>query len=246
MKRCAFCLRGAVSKDSAFFLENSLYKKGDYVNYIKCRNSIFKFIVLKNPNYQIDFFCHGWNIDLKENIEKLYKPKNSLFENNNNYKDDINERCSNSKDFSGISQALTMKKSIMLKEEYEKNNHFKYDIVILYRYDVLLWKDIILDNYYFNDNNIYVNGHKEGNGDFHFIMSNNNSIVFKGLFDSPLKNNKYKVHHWIKNYIVNYCGKTLLLDEIIPGKHQEVIRKINSVLSSRYLSLEMYNTGFNL
>lgn len=98
MKKVAFCLRGAVSKEHAFFTENSLYEEGKYVDYIKCRNSIFKYIINKNDNFEIDFFCHGWNIDLKDDIEKIYKPKKSLFENNNNYKDDINERCNNERD----------------------------------------------------------------------------------------------------------------------------------------------------
>ena len=228
MKKVAFCLKGAVSKEHAFYTENSLYDDGKYVNFTKCGNSIFEFIIHKNPNYKIDFFCHCWNIDLKNDIENIYNPKKSLFEDNNNYKNDINKRCKNKTDFGGISSALSIKKTIELKEEYEKENNFEYDIVILYRYDVLLWKDVILDNYKkLKSNNIYVNAHPKGHGDFHFIMTNNNSLIFKNLFDSPLKNkNPHRMHYWIKNYIVRFCKKKLLMDEIIPGRHQEVIRKI--------------------
>ena len=50
MNKVAFCLRGAVSKNEAFFTYNSLYKEGKYVDYIKCRNSIFK-----QQNYCIKF-----------------------------------------------------------------------------------------------------------------------------------------------------------------------------------------------
>ena len=32
-------------------------------------------------------------------IENIYKPKKSLFENNNIYKDEINKRCNNKKPF---------------------------------------------------------------------------------------------------------------------------------------------------
>ena len=56
MKKIAFCLRGAVAKGKEFSTENSLYSNEEYVDYIKCRNSIFKFIVLQNPEYNIDFF----------------------------------------------------------------------------------------------------------------------------------------------------------------------------------------------
>lgn len=247
MNKVAFCLRGAVSKNEAFFTYNSLYKEGKYVDYIKCRNSIFKYIINKNPNFEIDFFCHGWNIDLKDDIENIYKPKKSLFENNNIYSDEIYKRCNNKNDFGGISQALTMKKTIELKEEYEKENNFQYDIVILYRYDILLWKDLILNDYNLNINNIYVNAHPQGNGDFHFIMSNNNSLIFKDLFDSPLKNNNsYRVHYWIKNYITKICNKNLIIDKIIPGQNQEVIRKIKKFsIDKGYLSQEMYDNDFD-
>jgi uncharacterized protein YfdQ (DUF2303 family) len=119
--------------------------------------------------------------------------------------------------------------------------------VILYRYDVLLWKDILLDDYNLNSNNIYVNAHSQCNGDFHFMMSNNNSIIFKDLFDSPLKNNNFhKIHHWIKKYITNICNKNLIIDKIIPGKHQETIRKIKEFsIKKGYLSQQMYDTGFH-
>ena len=79
MNKVAFCLRGAVSKNEPFLTEKSLYKEGKYVDYIKCRNSIFKYIINKNPNFEIDFFCHGWNIDLKDDIENIYKPKKKFF-----------------------------------------------------------------------------------------------------------------------------------------------------------------------
>ena len=39
--------------------------------FIKYRNSIFKYIINKNPNFEIDFFCHGWNIVLKDDIENM-------------------------------------------------------------------------------------------------------------------------------------------------------------------------------
>ncbi len=256
MKKVAFCLRGAVSKKNG--VTGSLLKENsndDYIDYVKCRNSIFKFIISKNPSYQIDFFCHCWNVDLKNNLEELYKPKKSLFENNNSYIDDIIERCKvldhkkRKQEVSGISQSLTIKKSLILKEEYEKENNCEYDIVILYRYDVLLWKDMILDNYNLNSSNIYVNGHPEGNGDFHFVTSNSNSAAFKGLYDSPLNNNPFKQHFWIKNYLVNFCNKTVLTDEIAPGVHQEVFRNDKLKYTKSHLTqeiLDMLDTGLEV
>ena len=116
MKKVAFCLRGAVSKNKQFRKENSLYSENDYVDFVKCRNSIFKFIVAQNPNYEIDFFCHCWNIDLESKLIDLYKPKKILVEDNNVYAKDINERCVTPSDFGGISQSLSMRKSIFSQD----------------------------------------------------------------------------------------------------------------------------------
>ena len=248
MKKVAFCFRGAVSKNETrnvapFSTENSLYKEGyTYVDFVKCRNSIFKFIVSTNPNYEFDFFCHCWNVDLESDLKKLYDPKLILVEDNNHYAKEIRDNCNAPEDFGGISQSLSMRKSILLKEEYEKKHNFSYDIVILYRYDVLLWKELYLDTYPFTKDTIFVNKCFNGNGDFHFIMENHNSYVFKGLFDSIKLGNQHKCHFWIKNFIVNFCKKQIKEDNILCGKHQEVIRKIKKCsINKGYLSQKEYD-----
>lgn len=247
MKKVAFCLRGAVSKQKPFFTQGSLYEKGEYVDFIKCRNSIFKYIVDPNKNYQIDFFCHCWNTDLKDKLKEIYKPRKILVEDNNKYKKIINNKCEKPKDFGGISQSLAIKKSVILKEKYELKNNFKYDIVIIYRYDVLLWKNIILDDYNLNQDNIYVNAHVNCNGDFHFIMNNNNSRYFKFLFNSIELSNKYIMHFWIKKFVTQILKKKIIMDKIIPGKHQEVIRKIQDFsIKKGFLSQQMFDTGFDI
>ena len=79
------------------------------------------------------------------------------------------------------------------------------------------------------DETIYVNAHEDCNGDFHFVMSNQVSAEFKLLFDT-IDKNPYKVHSYIKNYVINFMHKTLLLDTIIPGTYQEVLRKIKECM----------------
>jgi hypothetical protein len=241
-KRVAICMRGAIGKMfEAFTNESTLYSNSEYIDYKSCYNSIIKHIINVNKEfYDIDFFTHCWNIDLEDEIIKLYKPKKFLFENNIKYNNDILNKCINEEDFGGISQALTMKKSIQLKEEYEMENKFKYDIVILYRYDVLLWKDMIFDNYNFN--NIYVNAHPDYNGNFHFLMNNKNSYYFKHLYDSINYGNRHFIHFWIKNYIINYMNQNIEMDDIIPGLHQEVLRKINDSINNNYITIEQVNS----
>ena len=244
MKRAALCMRGAISKiNGAFFCKNDLYSDSEYVNYISCYNSIVKHIINENPDYSIDVFCHCWNTDLEDNIIKLYKPVKWLFEDNRMYNDEISKLCLCDNDFGVIIQSLTMKKSIELKEAYEKENNINYDVVILYRYDILLWKNIVFNKYVNLNDNIYVNAHHDCNGDFHFVMNSCTSNNFKYLYDSIKLGNKHRMHFWIKNYVINYMKKTLIMDDIVPGIHQEALRKIYDFsIRPGHLSMDEFNS----
>ena len=232
--KVAICMRGAIGKvgtwGQRFSLKNSLYNDDrQYVDYLKCYNSIHRHIITPNINdYDIDFFLQCWNTDLEDNLCQLYKPKKHIFENNQIYNTDIESLCREAGDFGGISQALAIQKTIQLKECYETENMLKYDIVIVYRYDVLIWKDLCLSTYEFNNNNntIYVNGHPGCNADFHFIMKNNLSFNFKFLYNSIRQGNFHITHSWIRNYIINYMKINIKCDQIIAGKFQEALRVI--------------------
>jgi hypothetical protein len=236
MKKVAICLKGAVSKKGKthdrFYNSGDLYRDGEYVNYVAVRNSIFKHIVLSNKGYDFDFFLHGWNLDLKDELIKIYEPKKFLFENNINYNDVIGSVITNSNDFGGVSGGLSLKKSLELREIYEIESNEKYDIVIIYRYDVLLWKDMKLDNYDVSKS-IYVNGwYGNCNGDFHFLMSYENAYKFKYLYNSiTTYNNSHMFHYWIKNYVINILNCDLKEDDITAGVFQEHMRVIGDTPS---------------
>ena len=214
----AFCLRGAVSKHGMTFVtQGGLYRHGIYTNYVSVYNSIKRHIFQANPSCHFDVFLHGWNIDLEDKMCSLYKPKKWLFEDNNIYSDDIKSRTRVPDDYAGISQALSMKKSIELIDG-------NYDYVILYRPDVLLWKDMLLEKY--DSSKIYVNAHQNSDGDFHFVMNQKNAVGFCGLYDSPKNGNFQQSHAWIKRYVHQFMKQKLEIDDISPAIHQEVVRKI--------------------
>jgi hypothetical protein len=243
MKKVALCMRGAVGKVSGDLpMAGDLYNSSKYLNYTQCYNSIVRHILEPNKHlYDIDIFQHCWSVDLEKELVELYKPKAYIFEDNRKYNEEIGKLCRNPNDFSGISQALAIKKSIEIKEAYEKQNTISYDIVILYRYDVLLWKNIDISTYDLTSLNIYVNG--DINSDFHFIMNNKNANTFKYLYNSILYNNPHRIHFWISNYIVHYMKVPVYADTIMPGRFQEVIRKIwEFSINKGYLSLEQFNS----
>jgi hypothetical protein len=115
-----------------------------------------------------------------------------------------------------------MQKSIQLME----NNQSEYDLVMIYRPDILLLKDINFKNY--DPQKIYVNAHADSQGDFHFIMNVFNAKEFKNLYNSLDQGNAHRVHFWIKNYVNNFMHQQLLEDGIIAGCDQEVLRKLSA------------------
>lgn len=225
--KIAICFSGAVSKLGGSFLQiNSLYNNNEYVNISACKNSTDQHLIGCNPNCSFDFFIHSWNEDLKEKFTDLYSPKKSLFEDNKIYIQEFSKKSKDPKDFGGLSKALSMKKSIELLEEYQE----EYDLIMIYRPDIILMKNI--DLYKYEKNKIYVNGHPESKGDFHFIMNFNNIKEFKNLYDSADYGNPHETHFWIKNYVNKFLKKELIMDDIIPGLHQEVLRKIKLTITN--------------
>lgn len=236
--KVAFCLRGAMSKvGGPFSYSNDLYIDRPYVNYISCFESIKKHIIEVNPKHCFDFYIHSWNPDLQDKLISLYQPKKSSFENNALFNADILARCRVPGDFGGVSQALSIQRVVNLLDVF-----YDYDLVIIYRPDVILWKDMILEKY--DPQTIYVNGSENPDhiGDFHMIMNLDNARQFRHLYDSTVEGNPHQSHFWTRNYVVNFMKQSLLMDDIIAGWNQEVLRKINAVVKSGRIDIPQLET----
>jgi len=233
--KIAICLSGAMSKlGDRFLTPNALYNNNPYIDFRICFNSTKKHIIDANPDCTFDFFIHSWNEDLQNDLESLYKPRKALFENQTIYNEEIFKRSKLEIDFGGISKSLSLQKSIQLME----NNQSEYDLVMIYRTDILLLKNI--DFKLYDPQKIYVNTFMNCQGDFHFIMNAANAKTFKNLYNSLDHGNRYGTHFWIKNYVINFMNKTLVEDGIVAGIDQEVLRKIsigvNTIISPEVLS----------
>jgi hypothetical protein len=238
-RKVAILLRGAVSRNRyGAFISDTNCTHGNYVKFESIEKSIRKHIIEFNSDIaDFDFYIHSWNYDLETELLNLYNPVKYKFENNDDYTNELEsykkyiknvskfELRKNRKKYLGqMSQALSIKKVIELVEESESS----YDQIILYRPDVLLWKDMDLKKY--DTDKIYVTGHKGHGGfggDFHFVMNMRNANKFKNLYDSLHQGNAPpSPHHWIKKYVFDFMKSDLIMDDIIPPHHQEVLRKI--------------------
>jgi len=239
-KRAALCIRGAVAKKTKRYEQaGEIYTDtSDYVKYSSVYTSILRHIILANADYDIDIFIHCWNLDLKEELITLYKPANHLFEDNTIYADEISSFCVVPKDFGGISQALSIQKVLELQEEYSATHGIKYDIVIVFRPDVLIWRDMIFSRY--DLESFYTDGHEHNNGDIFFVMSAKHAMLFKDLYLSLRNGNRHARHSWIRDFIIRYCNMPIRGDTLIPGKDYEVLRHIyQTSLANGHITYDM-------
>lgn len=218
-RKVAFLLKGAVSIKSGV-IRGIVKDVNDYVNYSIVKNSINEYIVKPNSaEYDFDFYIHCWNTDLEKDLCELYNPLKYKFEKNETVLKPYEHYGDHA--MRQISQAYAIKSGINLIE----SSGINYEQIIIYRPDVFLWKEMNLKKY--DPSKIYVNAHQRqpAGGDFHFVMNMQNANSFKNLVDS-INDNPPQVHKWIKNYVLNFMKKDLLMDEIVPPNHQEVLRKI--------------------
>ena len=97
--------------------------------------------------YDTDVFIHSWDLENQKKVKDLYKPTSSTFEEQLSFQDELellNEEYffgkhgayySNSM-FKTLSVSYSRKMSIDLKSQYEKDNGFEYDCVIMTRFDL--------------------------------------------------------------------------------------------------------------
>lgn len=229
MKRVAFLLKGGVSRCSGSTLTTgTLYDHSPYVNFVSTKLSIDKHIIHPNPEYTFDFFLHSWNQDLQESLKTLYNPVALQFEDNNLYTSTINQKLYNSNSvdpgsFRQISQFLSLHQGCKLVENFSRD----YDLIIVYRYDLLLWKDMILDEY--DLRTISVNSYGDCNGDFHMVTDISNLHHLAEIYNSIGPTNPPTGHMIVKTYVENTPGLSIKMDNIVAGIDQEVTRKLKDV-----------------
>ncbi len=223
--RVAFLVKGAMANHKKDFQgDMDKITTGDYINFVPVYNGFKKHIFDVNNSYDFDTFMFSWNTDLEKQLSDLYRPVVSRFEDNSKYKAEFESKIKSTDQFSQVSQAYAIQRVVELMEIHSKEKGTQYDYVIIVRPDVLLWKDIDLSKY--KKDRIYVNDHPNRDGDFHFVMSQENAGKFKRLYNSVSEGNIPQGHMWIRNFVDNYLKIPYEADGIVPGNSEEVVRKI--------------------
>lgn len=115
--------------------------KGEVVDFELCYKSYKKTILDIN---NVDVFIHSWSVEHHRRIVDLYKPKLRIFENQK-----FLEYKNNPKSFDEYinrSRFYSTQQVVNLKKLYETKNNFKYDWVMISRFDLMFFNKIIFNN----------------------------------------------------------------------------------------------------
>ena len=129
--KIALCLSGYFSNAAGTF---DAVKGHSYIH-----NKLFS-------RYDVDTFIHSWDVNNKEEILNLYNPVSFEFEQQKKFVDEMSNldeeyffkhgAYHNNTMFKTFSVSYSRKMSVELKKQYEMQNNFKYDCVIMARYDL--------------------------------------------------------------------------------------------------------------
>jgi len=90
----------------------------------------------------VDVFVHSWSTELEQEIMNLYHPKKALIEPQIEFEVPSFIKSEYRRAFSHLSRWHSYKEVTRLKSEYETENNFKYDFVLVQRFD-LCWNRAI-------------------------------------------------------------------------------------------------------
>lgn len=134
--KVALCLFGLVGS------KEGKDGKGGNIDYMVAYEHYKKHVLDKND---VDVFIHSWSIGFEKELEETYKPQKSIFQKQKRFAW-LNIR-NNDQKHRAYSRWYSSKKTIELKREYEIENGFVYDWVMVSRLDLVFFTDVIFDRY---------------------------------------------------------------------------------------------------
>ena len=194
-------------------------------------------------NNDVDVFIHSWSVEFEKELINTYKPKKYIFENQIDFKQN------NIRDNSIKSRWYSTMKVTELKTQYEIENNFKYDFVMIYRFDCMFNKNInfeILDNQYFYNahiNECYDNScqceRMRMYADLWFIGNSNDINLFANLYNK-WEEYEIKSPHKVIFHHIHTVG---LYDRL---KHIFYDRYDNYPIRCKYKNCEYQGEDFDL
>lgn len=163
------------------------------------------------PYNDIDIFLHSWDTSLEKEITELYKPKKFIIEKQKTFNipkyvgtQPMGGGYDKQRGQAHYSRWYSFKKSNELKQQFEIENNFKYDLVIHSRFD-LCWLEKIIFSDYFDPKYFYTSTpihHGREYPDRWFISSSDKLDKIASIYDNL---NEF-CNPNSKKYIPQYSG----------------------------------------
>lgn len=160
-------------------------------------NALMKNIVGQNPN--MDVIVHNWAYPLEKEFRKVFKPVQAKFQDFRELMPKFLEEAGGG-NMNQISWSYSIKQAVNLMLAEENKTGTKYDAVIFFRPDVMLLKEMSIDEILKDHRKVYVENYHCGRSDIHFVMSRNNAVKFGKLYNWA-KGRSTKAHQWVMQYI---------------------------------------------
>tara|TARA_R110002074_G_scaffold6895_3_gene30552 strand:+ start:364 stop:1200 length:837 start_codon:yes stop_codon:yes gene_type:complete len=142
--KTAICFSGLVGSTRG----KSQELVGDFKKCFEISSALYKeHIIDKND---VDIFVHSWSTGMQEEILEAYEPKKHIIEQQRIFDIPAHVRPVGADEIrkqTHYSLWYSRKKAMQLKSEYEKENNFKYDCVMLARFDLAWQTDLIFKDY---------------------------------------------------------------------------------------------------
>ena len=204
--RIALCLHGLSgsinNSTNKFGYGKTLSKEYAYRHYKK-------HIIDINEN--VDIFLHSWSINYKDILINLYNPINSLFEEQEYFNRNKNYIEHKKGIFSVESRVNSILRCLKLVKQNEIKNNFKYDFVMITRFDVALLTDIIFEKLPLNK---FIISHWNDRG--------NTNNILKGIYDMWFIANSTILYDFF-----NECNKNYNLTSSAHIHWRLIITKLN-------------------
>lgn len=138
---------------------------------------------------RFDVFIHSWSTDYEQVIRRDYQPKAALFEPQIDF-----GRHQNQARHFNRSRWYSTRASVALKRAYEQEQGFTYDWVVLARFDMVLFKDLVLASY---DPAFFYPGYHEWQADTLFVKDEPMFCDFFYYASSPKIDAFSQLYDWI-------------------------------------------------
>ena len=137
--RSAICLYGIVGGTEG---KDGL---GGNIPFEECYKTYKTHIIDVN---KADIFIHSWSVEVQDELLELYKPKKYQFQEQIPFKYNVVVKkpklraMHKDQGFRSLSKWYSLKRSVELKMEYEQEQGFEYDYIMLTRFDTLFFVNL--------------------------------------------------------------------------------------------------------